>query len=147
MINVSTDCWPNRPRMGQTDRLGIQLPEDRPADERPMMTKWNGNTFRITGPFVRGIHRDQWIPFTKGQWCGALMLPLMSAWTNSWTNNREAGELICLGAHLMPMLCVVLMDRIFHNLVLGSMLVNKILNFIDNLKWNKTCIVCVYEVR
>ena len=27
----------------------------------------------------------------KGQWRGALMFSLISAWTNSWTNNRYAG--------------------------------------------------------
>ena len=30
-----------------------------------MMTSSNGNIFRITGPFVRGIHRSRWIPHTK----------------------------------------------------------------------------------
>ena len=27
--------------------------------------------------------------FTKGQWYGAWMFPLVSAWTNCWTNGRE----------------------------------------------------------
>ena len=44
-------------------------------------------------PFVRGIH---WSPVNfphKGQWRGALMFSLIYAWTNSWVNNRDAGNL------------------------------------------------------
>ena len=29
----------------------------------------------------------------KGQWRGALMFSLISAWINGWVNNREAGDL------------------------------------------------------
>ena len=29
----------------------------------------------------------------QGQWRGALMFPLICAWTNGWTNNRDAGDL------------------------------------------------------
>ena len=29
----------------------------------------------------------------KGQWHGALILSLISAWINDWVNNREAGDL------------------------------------------------------
>ena len=29
----------------------------------------------------------------KGQWRGALMFSLICAWTNSWVNNRDAGDL------------------------------------------------------
>ena len=36
-------------------------------------------------PFVRGIH--------KGQWRGALVFSLISAWINGWVNNHEAGDL------------------------------------------------------
>ena len=35
----------------------------------------------------------------KGQWCGALMFPLICAWINGWVNNREAGDLIRHRAH------------------------------------------------
>ena len=44
-------------------------------------------------PFARGIH---WSPVNsphKGQWRGALMFSLISAWINGWVNNREAGDL------------------------------------------------------
>ena len=37
--------------------------------------------------FVRGI------PPHKGQWRGALMCSLISAWKNGWVNNRDAGDL------------------------------------------------------
>ena len=39
-------------------------------------------------PFVSGIHRPH-----KGQWRGALLFPLICAWTNSWANNGDAGDL------------------------------------------------------
>ena len=35
----------------------------------------------------------------KGQWRGALMFSLISAWINSWVNNREAGDLRRNRAH------------------------------------------------
>ena len=35
----------------------------------------------------------------KGQWRGALMFSLISAWINGWVNNREAGDLRCNRAH------------------------------------------------
>ena len=43
------------------------------AETIRMMTSSNGNIFRATGPFVRGIHRSRWIPHTKASdtelWC------------------------------------------------------------------------------
>ena len=59
----------------------------------PMMTSSNGNIFRVTGPFVRGIHRSPVNFHHKGQWRGALMFSLICAWTNDWTKYREAGDL------------------------------------------------------
>ena len=56
-----------------------------------MMTSSNGNIFRITGPL--------WGNRSKGQWRGALMFSLICAWTNVWTNNRDAGDLRCHHAH------------------------------------------------
>ena len=44
-------------------------------------------------PFVRGIHRSPVNSPHKGQWRGTLMLSLISAWTNGWVNNRDAGDL------------------------------------------------------
>ena len=58
-----------------------------------MMTSYNGNIFRVTGPFVRGIH---WSPVNsphKGQWRWALMFSLIYAWINAWVSNREAVDL------------------------------------------------------
>ena len=43
--------------------------------------------------FVRGIHRSPVDSPHKGQWRGALMLYLICAWTNGWTNNRDADDL------------------------------------------------------
>ena len=44
-------------------------------------------------PFVRGIHQSPVNSPHKGQWRGALMFSLISAWINDWVNNREAGDL------------------------------------------------------
>ena len=44
-------------------------------------------------PFVRGIHRWPVNSPHKGQWCGALMFSFISAWSNSWVNNCDAGDL------------------------------------------------------
>ena len=42
----------------------------------------------------------RWIPLTKDQWYGTLMFPLVSVWTNFWTNSALAGDLICIEAYL-----------------------------------------------
>ena len=44
-------------------------------------------------PFVRGIHPSPVDSPHKGQWRGALMFSFICAWTNGWTNNRDAGDL------------------------------------------------------
>ena len=44
-------------------------------------------------PFVRGIHRSPVNSPHKGQWCEALMFPLICAWINDWVNTREADGL------------------------------------------------------
>ena len=54
--------------------------------------KWKH--FPRNWPFVWGIHRDRWIPRTKGQWRGALMFSLICVWINGWVKNRWAGDLI-----------------------------------------------------
>ena len=43
--------------------------------------------------YVRGIHLAPVVPPHKGQWRGALMFSLICAWTNSWANNQNAGDL------------------------------------------------------
>ena len=50
-------------------------------------------------PFVRGIHRSPVSSPRKGQWCGALMFPLICAWINGWVKNRKAGDLRRNRAH------------------------------------------------
>ena len=44
-------------------------------------------------PFVRGIHWSPMVSPHKDQWRGALVFCLICAWTNGWTNNRDAGDL------------------------------------------------------
>ena len=58
-----------------------------------MMASSNGNIFRVTGLFVRGIHRSPVNSPHIGQWRGALMFSLIWAWINAWVNNREDGDL------------------------------------------------------
>ena len=43
--------------------------------------------------FVRGIHRSPVNSPHKGQWRGASMLSLICAWTYSWANKGDAGDL------------------------------------------------------
>ena len=50
-------------------------------------------TFPRYWPFVRGTHRSPVNSPRKSQWRGALMFSLIRAWTNSWTNNGDAGDL------------------------------------------------------
>ena len=60
-----------------------------------MMTLSNGNTFRITGPLREEFIGHRWIPLTKASdaelWC----FFFISAWTNCWVNNPDAGDLRC----------------------------------------------------
>ena len=58
-----------------------------------MMMSSNGNISALLA-FVRGIHRPQVDSLHKGQWRGALMFPLIRAWTDGWANNWGAGDLI-----------------------------------------------------
>ena len=54
-----------------------------------------GNIFR----FVRGNHRSLVDSPHKGQWRGMLMFSLICTWTNSWANDRDAGDLKRHRAH------------------------------------------------
>ena len=50
-------------------------------------------TFSRYWPLVREIHRSP-VDFPhKGQWRGALIFSLIWAWTNCWSNDRNAGDL------------------------------------------------------
>ena len=48
---------------------------------------------------LRGIHRPPVNSPHKGQWRRAMMFSLICAWTNSWANNRDAGDLRRYSAH------------------------------------------------
>ena len=63
-----------------------------------MMTSSNGNLFRLTGPLWGKPPVTGGFPH-KGQYRGALVFSLFCAWTNSWANNREAGDLRRHRAH------------------------------------------------
>ena len=49
--------------------------------------------------FMRGIHRTPVNSPHKGQWRGALIFSLVCAWTDSWANNGDAGDLRSQCAH------------------------------------------------
>ena len=51
--------------------------------------KWKH--FRRYWTIVRVIHRSAVNSSHRGQWRGALMFPLICAWTNGSVNNRDAG--------------------------------------------------------
>ena len=53
--------------------------------------------------WIRGIHRSPVDYNPKGRWRAALMLSLICAWTNSWANNRDAGDLRRHRAHVTVM--------------------------------------------
>ena len=61
------------------------------------ITKWKH--FPCHWPFVRGIHRSLVNSPHQGQWHRALMFSFICAWTNSWADNRDTGNLRCHRAH------------------------------------------------
>ena len=61
------------------------------------VTKWKH--FPRDWPFVRGIHRSPVNSPHRGQWCEALMFSLICAWSNSWANNGDAGDMRCHCTH------------------------------------------------
>ena len=65
-----------------------------------MLTSCNGNTFRVSGPMWRESTCHRWISLTRGQLWGALMFPLLSAWTSCWTNCIVDSDLRCHDIHL-----------------------------------------------
>ena len=57
--------------------------------------------------FVRGFHPSAVDSPHKGQWSRALMFSLTRAWTNTWVNNGDAGDLRRHRAHhgVIVMVC------------------------------------------
>ena len=56
-------------------------------------------TFSALQAICAGIHRSPVNSPHKGQWRGALMFSLTSAWINGWVNNGQAGDWRCHRAH------------------------------------------------
>ena len=56
-------------------------------------------TFYALLTFVSGNHRLPVSSPHKGQWRGAVMFSLICAWTNSWANNKDVGDLRRHRAH------------------------------------------------
>ena len=59
--------------------------------------KWKH--FPCYWPFVRRIHRSPVNSPHKGQWRRALMFSLICAWTNSWANHGDTGDMRYHGIH------------------------------------------------
>ena len=53
--------------------------------------------------FARGSTEHWGIPLTHGQWSGAVMLPLLLAWTSCWKNSPAVSDLGCHDAQAMLM--------------------------------------------
>ena len=72
---------------------------------QPMMTSSSGNIFRVTSLLWGESTSHRWIPLTKASdaelWC---FFPIC-AWTNGWTNNRDAGDLRRHPAHNVTVMC------------------------------------------
>ena len=71
----------------------------------------------------------------KGQWHRALMFCLICAWTNSWANNRDTGDLRCHHAHydvtvmqdiMCHSLCFTYDITVSHTVHCGSTCINVI---------------------
>ena len=58
-----------------------------------MMTSSHRNVFHITGPLWGESTAYRWIPLSKEQRCGTLMLSILSPWAICWTNNRHGDDL------------------------------------------------------
>ena len=67
------------------------------ASKHDGIIKWR--YFPRYWPFVRKIHRSPVNSPHKGQWRRALTFSLICAWTNSWVNNGETGDLRRHRAH------------------------------------------------
>ena len=60
----------------------------------PMITSSNGNIFRVTSHLCVVFTGHRWIPHTKASDTKLWYIYFLgSAWTNTWANNGEAGEL------------------------------------------------------
>ena len=79
---------------------------------------------------VRGVHRSPLNSLHKGQWRGALMFSLLSAWLNAWVNNREAGDLRSYRAHFD----VTVMRHIFQTFIIHT----SIHSVADKIWWHRT---------
>ena len=82
----------------------------------PLLVKWH--LYVESGPWLQNLgkrknvisHHIKWsvlymrkkiwhFKIHKGQWCGALMFSLISAWINGWINNHKSGDLKRNHAH------------------------------------------------
>ena len=66
-------------------------------------------------PFLRGIHRSPVNSLHNSQWGGALMFPLICAWTNVWAKNQDAVDLSHYRAHFdaIVMLLYIIQELMF----------------------------------
>ena len=103
-----TCCWINSSALGELGRPCRHNNRDLMQSNSWVWKPWRScdhddvitwKHFLCYWPFVRGIHRSPVDSPHKGQWHGALIFSLIWAWTNTWTNNRNAGDLRCHRDH------------------------------------------------
>ena len=91
-----------------------------------IMTSSNGNIFRVTGPLCGEFTDDRWIPRTKASDAGLWCFSFISAWTNGWANNGDAGDLrrhrahydvIVMGIQLIGRLTFPLLKQRFYVII------------------------------
>ena len=88
-VRLYAQCRAPKWGKGRADSREAHLHDD--------VIKWK--QFPRYWPFVGGIHRSPVNSPRKGQWRGALMLPLICVWMNGWVNNRQADDLRRHRAH------------------------------------------------
>ena len=64
-----------------------------------MVTSWNGNIFRITGPLCGEFTGLRWIPHTKASDAELSCFFFIGALLNAWVNTRGAGDFKFYCAH------------------------------------------------
>ena len=91
-------------------------------------------------PFVRRIHRSPVNSLHKGKWRGALTFLWICAWTNSWADNGDAGD---LRRHRAYYDVIVMEDVFFYGQGLRDFMLGSCERFSDCVKPVSFCMLTV----
>ena len=69
---------------------------------------WNGNVPHITGPLWGESTGNRWIPFTKDQWCVAVVFSLLLSGLGCWIKSRRQFETLGCSRDVTVMMLKVL---------------------------------------